>query len=59
MGEAIWYVIEGEVYVLCGALLALYVILSLLSILFHGERTDFWSAWNLRKGGDISGIDSD
>jgi hypothetical protein len=59
MDAAIWYVIEGGCYVICGALLSLMIIIAILSIILQGDRFDFWRAWNLRKGGDVSGIDAE
>lgn len=52
MNQAVWYVIEDGTLVVCGALVALSIVLAILSMLFQSDRFDFWSAWNLRKGGD-------
>jgi hypothetical protein len=52
VNEAVWYVIEDGTLVVCGALVALSIVLSILSMIFQSDRFDFWAAWNLRKGGD-------
>lgn len=45
MSEAVWYVVEDGAYYLAGALLALYVILSILLIVFGGDRWEYWRVW--------------
>ena len=52
MDEAIWYVIGDSVNVVWGALVALYFVLAVLSLILGG-RLDWWRAPSLRKtGGD-------
>jgi hypothetical protein len=57
LNEAIWYVVGDEVLVLCGALLALFIVLSVFSILF-APRFDFWGSWDHQKGG-AAALDSE
>lgn len=40
MNEAIWHVAGAALYVVFGALVALYVLLAILMILFDGNRTE-------------------
>jgi len=48
MSEAIWYVTEDMIYVVLGAIAALYVPVALLFILFYGNRAERGRAWGAR-----------
>lgn len=40
LSEAIWYVIQEDASVVWGALIALYTIVSILMVMFGGQRFD-------------------
>ncbi len=51
MDEAIWYVISDALYVTWGAMIALYFVVSVLTLILGGSRFDWWRAPWLRGGG--------
>jgi len=50
MNEAIWFVIGDAVPVVCGVLLALYVLTAVLVALLDGLRVDRWAIYARRRG---------
>jgi hypothetical protein len=54
MNDAIWAVIGDVVPVMCGVLLAMYVLVGVLVALLDGLRVDRWRAFSAR--GVIAGL---